>query len=53
MKPIIHNPIGPTKDDDFFFPLERFKIKDKNKKLGKLMEGHLEDCAPNILIGFI
>jgi hypothetical protein len=27
MKPITHNPIGPTKDDDLFFSLERFKIK--------------------------
>jgi hypothetical protein len=35
----------------FFFPLAR--LKDKNKKLGKMMEGHLEDYAPNVLIGFI
>lgn len=47
MKPIIHNPIWPTKNDDFFFPSRNSRLEDENKKLGKMMEGHLENCAPN------
>ncbi len=40
-------PIGLTKNDEIFFPLKNSKLEDENKKLGKMMEGHLEDCAPN------
>ncbi len=47
MKPIMHNPIGPPTNDEFFFPLKNSNLKDENKKLGKMMEGHLEDCALN------
>jgi hypothetical protein len=36
-----------------FFPLKDSRLKNRNKKLGKMMEGHLEDYAPNIFIGFI